>query len=92
MFVDEEPTLETLDFAFHIGSTPTSLYFNLHLNIAYAAHYVRLFHCLLFTYLLWYTWQGRIKLARGPWHISHAGPLALVVGVGGGVKVARVEG
>ena len=35
---DEEPTLEMLDFAFHIGSTPTFLYFDLYLNTAYAAH------------------------------------------------------
>ena len=27
---DEGPTLETLDFAFHIGSTPTFLYFDLY--------------------------------------------------------------
>ena len=32
--------LETLDFAFHIDSTPTFLYFDLSLNTAYAAHYV----------------------------------------------------
>ena len=37
---DEGPTLETLDFTFHIGSTPTFLYFDLYLNTAYAAHYV----------------------------------------------------
>ena len=37
---DEEPTLETLEFTFHIGSTPTFLYFDLYLNTAYAAHYV----------------------------------------------------
>ena len=37
---NEGPTLETLDFAFYIGSTPTFLYFNLYLNTAYAAHYV----------------------------------------------------
>ena len=35
-----EPTLETLEFAFHIGSTPAFLYFDLYLNTAYAAHYV----------------------------------------------------
>ena len=36
------PTLETLDYAFYIGSTCTSilLYFNLYLNTAFAAHYV----------------------------------------------------
>ena len=35
------PTLETLEFAFHIGSTSTFLYFDLYLNdTAYAAHYV----------------------------------------------------
>ena len=34
---DEEPILETLDFAIHIGSTPTFLYFDLYLNTAYAA-------------------------------------------------------
>ena len=28
---DEILTLETLDFAFYIGSTPTFLYFNLYL-------------------------------------------------------------
>ena len=33
-------TLEMLDFTFHIGSTPTFLYFDLYLNTAYAAHYV----------------------------------------------------
>ena len=32
--------LETLDFAFYIGSTPTFLYFNLYLNTAYAAYYI----------------------------------------------------
>ena len=37
---DEGPTLETLDFALYIGSTPTFLYFDLYLNTAYAAHYV----------------------------------------------------
>ena len=37
---DEGPTLETLDFTTHIGSTPTFLYFDLYLNTAYAAHYV----------------------------------------------------
>ena len=37
---DEGPTLETLDFTVHIGSTQTFLYFDLYLNIAYAAHYV----------------------------------------------------
>ena len=31
-----------------------------------------------------YCAQGRIKLARCPWHIFRAGLLALVVGVGGG--------
>ena len=35
---DEGPALELLDFAFHIGSTPTFLYFDLYLNTAYAAH------------------------------------------------------
>ena len=29
---DEWPTLETLDFAFYIGSTPTFLYFDFYLN------------------------------------------------------------
>ena len=33
-------TLETLDFTIHIGSTLTFLYFDLYLNITYAAHYV----------------------------------------------------
>ena len=33
---DEGPTLETLDFAFYIGSTPTFLYFDLYVNSAYA--------------------------------------------------------
>ena len=31
-FSDEGPTLETLDFAFYIGSTPTIFYFNMYLN------------------------------------------------------------
>ena len=34
---DKGPTLETLDFTIHIGSTPTFLYFDLYLNTAYAA-------------------------------------------------------
>ena len=34
---DEGPTLETLDIAFYIGSTPTFLFFDLYLNTAYAA-------------------------------------------------------
>ena len=29
---DEGPTLQTLDFTFHIGSTPTLLYFDLYLE------------------------------------------------------------
>ena len=37
---DEGSTLETLDFTISIGSTPTFLYFDLHLYTAYAAHYV----------------------------------------------------
>ena len=36
----EVSTLETLDFAFYIGSTPTILYVDLYFNIAYAAYYV----------------------------------------------------
>ena len=32
--------LETLDYAFRIGSTPTILYFDLYLYSAYTAHYV----------------------------------------------------
>ena len=32
---DEVPTLETLEFAFYIGSTPTFLHFDLYLNTAY---------------------------------------------------------
>ena len=32
--------LETLDYTIRIGSTPTFLYFDLHLYSAYAAHYV----------------------------------------------------
>ena len=36
---DEGPILaQILDFAFHIGRTPTFFYFNLHLNI-HATHY-----------------------------------------------------
>ena len=34
------PTLKTLDFTIHIGSTPNFLYFDLYLNIVYAKHYV----------------------------------------------------
>ena len=37
---DEGPTLETLDFTLHIGSTPTFLYIDL--NTAYAARYVKI--------------------------------------------------
>ena len=38
--INKTNTLEMLDFTFHIGSTPTFLYFDLYLNTAYAAHYV----------------------------------------------------
>ena len=41
---DKWRTLETLDFAFHIVSTPTFLYFDMYLNTAYAAHYVYFTH------------------------------------------------
>ena len=37
---DKGSTLETLNFAFYFGSTPTFLYFDFYLNTAYAAHYV----------------------------------------------------
>ena len=36
---DEGSTLEALDFAFNIGSTPTFLYFDFYLNTAYEEHY-----------------------------------------------------
>ena len=37
---DVGPRFETLDFTFHIGSTPNVLYFDSYLNTAYAAlHY-----------------------------------------------------
>ena len=44
---DEGPTLETLNFTIHIGSTPNILYFDLYLNAAYAAQTIRLFLVLL---------------------------------------------
>ena len=37
---DEGPMLKTLDYTTRIGSTPTILYFDLHLYSAYAAHCV----------------------------------------------------
>ena len=37
---DKGPVLETLDYTFRIGSTPTFLYFDLYLHSAYAAHHV----------------------------------------------------
>ena len=40
---DEGPMLETLDYTIRSGSTPTSLYFDLYLYSAYAAHYVYLY-------------------------------------------------
>ena len=40
---DEGSTLEALDFAFNIGSTPTFLYFDFYLNTAYAGHYILCF-------------------------------------------------
>ena len=40
---DEGPTLKMLDFTFHIGSTPTFLYFNLYLNTCLRST-LRLFH------------------------------------------------
>ena len=46
LLYDEGPTLETLNFTIHIGSTPTFLYFDLYLNTAYAAHYV---YCAIFS-------------------------------------------
>ena len=52
---DERPTLETLDFTIRVGSTPTfSVYFDLCLNTAYAAHYVyyRIYLLANFSYLL----------------------------------------
>ena len=42
---DEGPTLETLDFAFHIGNTPPFLYFDFYLNR------------LLSTLCLFHSWQ-----------------------------------
>ena len=48
---DEGATLETLDFAFYIGSTPTFLYFDLYLNTTYAAHYTFIF--LIILIILW---------------------------------------
>ena len=39
---DEGPMLETLDYTIRIGSTPTFLYFDLHLYSAYAGYYVYL--------------------------------------------------
>ena len=44
--------LETLDYTFHIGSTPTFLYFDLYLYSAYAAHYVYSNQISVFTYQL----------------------------------------
>ena len=35
---DKGPTLETLDFTFHIGSTSTFLYFDFYLNTAYTRY------------------------------------------------------
>ena len=56
---DETPTLETLDFTFHIGRTPTFLYFDLYLNTAYAAHYV----CFSsITQLIWSSGQLKVQL------------------------------
>ena len=41
MFLSNEvPTLEMLDFTFHIGGTPTFLYFDLYLYSVYTGHYV----------------------------------------------------
>ena len=37
-FFDEGPTLETINFTFHIDSTPTFLYSDLYLNTAYTQH------------------------------------------------------
>ena len=37
---DEGPMLETLDYTIRIGSTPTFLYFDFYLYLAYAAHYI----------------------------------------------------
>ena len=62
---------------------------NLSYNSKFTSHFTFVYTCRN---------QGRINLARGPWHIFRAGPLALVVGVGsggrggGGVEVALVEG
>ena len=42
----------SLDFTFHIVSTPTFLYFDLYLNTAYAAHYVY-FTFIVFCLIRW---------------------------------------
>ena len=44
------PTLETFDFTFYIGSTPTFLYFDLYPNTAFPQHKVRLFNFRLLFY------------------------------------------
>ena len=49
---DEGPTLETLDFTIHIGSTPTFLYFDLYLNTAWLRSTLRLIHYLNLLYIL----------------------------------------
>ena len=59
---DEGPTLETLDFTFHIGSTPTFSYFDLYLKTAYAAHYVYNVSLALKTSLAAWPESSAIKL------------------------------
>ena len=59
---------------------------NLSYNSKFTSHFTFVYTCRN---------QGRINLARGPWHIFRAGPLALVVGVGGGGRggtSGRVKG
>ena len=67
---DEGPTLETLDYTIHIGSTRTFLYFDLYLYSVYAAHYVyaccllvyMLMQCIIATWLTIYTHLNEIAL------------------------------
>ena len=38
--IEKDKRSKRLDFTIHIDNTPTSLYFDLYLNTAFAAHYV----------------------------------------------------
>ena len=58
---DKGPTLETLNFTIHVGSTPTFSNFDLYLNTAYAAHYIYIHQHVDITKQTDYLWWFHVK-------------------------------